>query len=93
MESFDIAKWKKNFLNENTQEKYQVVFHDYSGQDEPYTEQFFDSEIEAEKWAQSQEWDEQVEYFDGDDYRFKTQYRYYNPQENNSAFGYHVEKV
>jgi len=47
MESFNIAKWKKNFLNENTQQKYQVVFHDYSGEDIPYTEQFFNSESDA----------------------------------------------
>jgi hypothetical protein len=93
MKNFNIQELKNRLLEEVTEEKYQVIFHDYSGEDIPYTDEFFNSEMEAEKWAQSQEWDEQVEYFDGDDYKFKTQYRYYNPQENDSAFGYHIEKV
>jgi len=90
MENFNIAEWKKNFLTENIQEKYQVVFHDYSGQDEPYTEQFFDSESDAEDFAIANEWEEDVQDWEGN-YSIRT--RYYNPQENDSAFGYHVEKV
>ena len=90
MESFDIAKWKKNFLNENTQEKYQVVFHDYGGDDVPYTEKFFDSESDAEDFVIANEWD----YDDWDwEGNYTSQIRYYNPQENDSAFGYHIEKV
>jgi hypothetical protein len=83
MENFDIAKWKKNFLNENTQEKYQVVFHDYSGEDVPYTQEFFDSEGDAERWAQdnknySEDYDEIT---------------YYNPEYGEYFDGYHIEKV
>jgi hypothetical protein len=90
MESFDIAKWKKNFLNENIQEKYQVVFHDYGGDDVPYTEKFFDSESDAEDFVIANEWD----YDDWDwEGNYTRQTRYYNPQENDSAFGYHIEKV
>jgi len=90
MESFDIAKWKKSFLTENTQEKYQVVFHDYSGQDEPYTEQFFDSESDAEDFVIANEWEEDVQDYDGN---YSRRTRYYNPQQNESEFGYHIEKV
>jgi len=90
MENFNIAEWKKNFLNENTQEKYQVVFHDYSGQDEPYTEQFFDSESDAEDFVIAHEWEEDVQDWEGN---YSTRTRYYNPQQNESEFGYHIEKV
>ena len=90
MENFNIAKWKKNFLNENTQEKYQVVFHDYSGVDIPYTDKFFDNEDDAEDFAISMEWPEDIEDYDGN---FTTRSRYFNPQEASSEFGYHIEKV
>jgi len=90
MESFNIAKWKKNFLNENTQQKYQVVFHDYGGEDIPYTEQFFNSESDAEDFVIANEWEEDVQDYDGN---YSRRIRYYDPQENESHFGYHIEKV
>jgi hypothetical protein len=93
MESFDIAKWKKNFLNENTQEKYQVVFHDYDGDDVPYTEKFFDSESDAIRWAESQSRDYDEQYYDGNDYTYRTVELYYNPQEDEDEYGYHIETV
>jgi hypothetical protein len=93
MESFSIAEWKKAFLNEGPQERYQVVFHDYAGEDVPYTEQFFSSLGDAEQFAIDSEWEEEVEVYKDDDYRYETRYRYYNPQEKESEFGYHVEKV
>jgi len=42
-------------------EKYQVIFYS-DGEDIPYTEQYFDSKIDAGKWAESQEWDDRVEF-------------------------------
>lgn len=82
MESFDIAKWKKNFLSENIQEKYQVVFHDY-GEDVQYTEQFFNSEGDAERWVTDQK-----SYSDNYD-----DVVYYNPEVDNYFDGYTIEKV
>ena len=87
---FDIHKWQRQYILEGRVNGYQVVFHDYSGEYSPYTEQTFDSEIEAEKWALSQEWEEDVQDWEGN---YSKRYRYYNPQENDSAFGYHIEKV
>jgi hypothetical protein len=93
MESFDIAKWKKSFLTENIQEKYQVVFHDYSGDDILYTGKLFNTEMEAENFVQDYESDEEVEVYKDGDYRYETRYRYYNPEDKESYFGYHIEKV
>ena len=70
-------------LNENVQEKYQVVFHDYDGDDVPYTEQLFNSEGDAERWVTDQK-----SYSDNYD-----DVDYYNPEDRESYFGYHIEKV
>ena len=101
MEYFDLKKYltenkltsNSKKINENAQEKYQVVFHDYSGDDVPYTERFFDTEMEAENFVQDYESDEEVEVYKDGDYRYETRYRYYNPEDKESYFGYHVEKV
>ena len=54
------------------------------------TEKFFDSESDAENSITSNEWD----YDDWDwEGNYAREIRYYNPQENGSAFGYHIEKV
>ena len=90
MKNLNIQELKNRLLEEVTKEKYQVVFHDYGGQDEPYTEQFFDSESDAEDFVIANEWEENVQDWEGN---YSTRTRYYNPQENDSAFGYHVEKV
>lgn len=90
MINLNIQELKNRLLEEVTKEKYQVIFHDYSGQDEPYTEQFFDSESDAEDFVISNEWEENVQDWEGN---YSTRTRYYNPQENDSAFGYHIEKV
>jgi hypothetical protein len=93
MKDFNIHEWQAKFIREGRVNGYQVVFHDYSGEGVPYTEHIFDSEIEADKWAMSHEYEEEVEVFRDGDYRYEMQTRYYNPQEKETAFGYHVEKV
>lgn len=90
MKNVNLKELKNRLLKEITEEKYQVVFHDYSGQDEPYTEQFFDSESDAEDFVIANEWEENVQDWEGN---YSTRTRYYNPQENDSAFGYHIEKI
>jgi hypothetical protein len=74
-------------------EKYQVVFYG-DGEDVPYTEQYFDSKSDAEKWAMEMEYDYQDIAIDdnGNDY-WKTFYRYYNPEDNENYDGYTVEPV
>jgi hypothetical protein len=90
MKNINLKEAKLRLLEEVTEEKYQVVFHDYSGQDEPYTEQFFDSESDAEDFVIANEWEEDVQDYDGN---YSRRTRYYNPQQNESEFGYHIEKV
>lgn len=90
MKNVNLKELKNRLLEEIIEEKYQVVFHDYSGDDVPYTEKFFDSESDAEDFVIANEWDYDDWDWEGN-YIRKT--RYYNPQENDSAFGYHIEKV
>jgi hypothetical protein len=75
-------------------EKYQVIFYD-DGEDIPYTEQYFDSKIEAEKWAEGQEFDVQdIKYNPetmGDE--FYTIYSYHNPEDKQNYTGYTVEPI
>ena len=90
MKDINLKEAKLRLLEEVTEEKYQVVFHDYSGVDIPYTDKFFDNEDDAEDFAISMEWPEDIEDYDGN---FTTRSRYFNPQEASSEFGYHIEKV
>jgi hypothetical protein len=90
MINLNIQELKNRLLEEVTKEKYQVIFHDYSGKDIPYTEQFFDSESDAEDFVIANEWEENVQDWEGN---YSTRTRYYNPQENESEFGYHIEKL
>jgi hypothetical protein len=93
MKDINLKESKLRLLEELTEEKYQVVFHDYSGDDVPYTEKFFDSESDAIRWAESQSRDYDEQYYDGNDYTYRTVEIYYNPQENEDEYGYHIEKV
>ena len=93
MKNINLREAKSRLLEEVTEEKYQLVFHDYSGEDVPYTEKLFDTEMEADKFAQEYESDEEVEVYKDGDYRYETICRYYNPEDKESYFGYHIEKV
>ncbi len=72
--------------------KYEVVFYDYSD-DEKVVEQKFDTEAGADKWAIDLEYDYQDIAIDenGNDY-WKTFYRYYNPENNETYFSYSVRE-
>jgi hypothetical protein len=72
--------------------KYEVVFYDYSD-DEKVVEQKFDTEADADKWAIDLEYDYQDIAIDesGSDY-WKTFYRYYNPEDNETYFSYSVRE-
>ena len=73
--------------------KYEVIFTD-CGDVETVVEQKFDREEEATGWAEDKEYDFQDEYYNGDDYVFKTFYRYFNPEDNNSDYvSYEVRPV
>jgi len=75
-------------------EKYQVIFYD-DYEDVPYTEQYFNSKIEAEKWAEEQEFDEQdIKYNPTTmDDEYYTKYSYYNPEDKQTYSGYEIKLV
>jgi hypothetical protein len=75
-------------------EKYQVIFYDES-EDVPYTEQYFDSKIEAEKWAEEQEFEEEDIKYNPEtmDDEFYTGYSYHNPEDKQNYKGYDVKLV
>jgi hypothetical protein len=72
--------------------KYEVIFYDYSD-DEKIVEQKFDTYADAEKWANNLEYDYQDIEIDenGNDY-WKTFYRYYNPEDNETYLSYSVRE-
>ena len=78
----------------NEMSKYQVIFHDYDGDDVPYTQEYFNSEYEAECWTQEYEYEYQdiIIDRDGND-NWATMTRYYNPEDKETYFGYHIEKI
>ena len=73
-------------------EKYQVIFYGYD-EEVPYTEQYFNSKIEAEKWAEEKEWNDQVEFWGDDGPEYKTEFYYHNPQDKQNYTGYEVRLV
>lgn len=73
-------------------QKFQVIFYnDY--EEIPYTEQYFDSKIEAEKWAETNEWDTREEFWGDNGPEYKTVYYYHNPQDKQNYTGYTVEPI
>jgi hypothetical protein len=75
-------------------EEWQVVFSDYDD-DIPYTLETWSSKGEAEKWAESKEFEYDDEIYDPikQDYVYKTFYRYHNPEDGQIYTGYEVKKV
>lgn len=90
MKELNLKLLTRSLLKEIGEEKWQVIFRGYNDDNDPYTEKLFDTEAEAEDFALSQEWEEDYQDYDGGWHR---RYRYYNPQENDSYFGYEIEKV
>jgi hypothetical protein len=76
-------------------EEWQVVFHDYDNDDIPYTLETWSSKGEAEKWAESKEFEYDDEIYDPikQDYVYKTFYRYHNPEDGQIYNGYEVKKI
>lgn len=75
-------------------EEWQVVFSDYD-EDVPYTLETWASKGEAEKWAESKEFEYEDEIYDPrkEDYVYKTFYKYHNPEDGQVYTGYEVRKV
>jgi hypothetical protein len=89
-ETYKKLKAEKEFLKES-QEKFQVIFYDTTGDEVP-VKQSFNSKEEAEKWADDLEYDfnDIVIDDDGND-TWKTMYRYYNPEDKESNYtGYEI---
>lgn len=86
----------EEFINEAVKtEKWQVIFYGDHGDDAPYTLEYWNSKIEAEKWAESHEYEYDDEWFNPvrHDYEFKTFYRFHNPEDKDSYTGYEVKKI
>jgi len=90
MKNINLKEAKLRLLEEVTKEKYQLIFHDYGGNNVPYTEQYFDSFYDAQDFAEVNAWQDEQQDYDG---KWETVERYYNPQENESEYGYHIEEV
>ena len=75
--------------------KYQVIFIDYSDEDVPYTDQYFDSYAEADIWVEGYETYNYGEVWNSalQDYREEKVYEYYNPQDKQVYMGYRIEEV
>jgi hypothetical protein len=75
-------------------EEWQVIFSDYD-EDVPYTLETWSSKGEAEKWAESKEFEYDDEIYDPhkQDYVYKTFYKYHNPEDGQTYTGYEVKKI
>ena len=83
----------KTKLTEETKEQWEVIFID-CGDDEVVVNEKFNSEEEAIDWAEDKEYDYQDEYYNGEDYVFKTFYKFYNPEDKQSSYvSYEVRPV
>jgi len=72
--------------------KFEVVF--YNDWNEFVVNQKFDSEIDANKWANELEFDYQDIAIDKDGNDFwKTIYRYYNPEDKELYNGFYINKI
>ena len=86
----------ESYLNEaDKNEKWQVIFNSDYRDDAPYTLEYQDTKIEADKWTKSHGYEYDSEWFNPrkNDYEFKTFYRYHNPEDNDSYTGYEVKKI
>jgi len=78
-------------LKENNETKYQVIYRDINSEETP-VKQLFNSENEAQDWVDSNEWEENYEFFNRDgDEEFGTRNMYYNPEDKENYFGYDIE--
>lgn len=87
---FPTKHIEDKLIKENVEELWQVIFRDDEGNEVPYTDETFNSKIEAERWTEKQEWDEQVEVYQDGDYRFITKYHFHNPQDGENYTNYEV---
>ena len=93
MKDINLKEIKLRLLEEVTKGKYQLIFHDYGGNNVPYTEQYFDSKYDAIDFAQVNAWQEEVETYEDGEYKYEDIERFYNPQSKKSEYGFHVEEV
>jgi hypothetical protein len=92
IKSFNEHQENLNISDVGDNKKYEVVFYDYSD-DETVVKQKFNTESEAEEWAIDLEYKFQDIAIDKDGYDYwETFYRYYNPEDKESYFGYSVRE-
>jgi hypothetical protein len=74
--------------------KYQVIFWDIDYEETP-VKQLFNSEKEAEEWADNQEWEEDYYAYDdekGGDY-IEYRRRWFNPEDKENYYGYEIKQI
>ena len=76
-------------------EKYQVIFISYSDEEVPYTEQYFNSDGEADRWVEGYETYKYEEVWNSakQDYNEEKVYYYYNPQDKQEYSSYRIEEI
>jgi hypothetical protein len=76
-------------------EKYQVIFISYSDEEVPYTEQYFNSDEEADIWVEGYETYKYEEVWNSteQDYNEEKVYYYYNPQDKQEYSSYRIEEI
>jgi len=76
-------------------EKYQVIFISYSDEEVPYTEQYFNSDREADRWVEGYETYKYEEVWNSaeQDYNEEKVYYYYNPQDKQEYSSYRIEEI
>jgi hypothetical protein len=76
-------------------EKYQVIFISYSDEEVPYTEQYFNSDGEADRWVEEYETYKYEEVWNSaeQDYNEEKIYYYYNPQDKQEYSSYRIEEI
>jgi hypothetical protein len=73
--------------------KFQVIFYG-DGENIPYTEEYFNSKIEAEKWAEGQEWSESDTRYNSEGHEeFYIRYQFHNPEDKSNYSNYEIEPI
>ena len=89
-EKFSKDWWFKKLITEAS-ELYKIVYRDIEG-DEVESSQRFNSKQEAEKFVESNEWEDHFERFDRNgNPEYATKTMYYNPDDKENYFGYNIE--
>jgi hypothetical protein len=94
-EDQDIKNLMGDLKSVGQAEEWQVIFHDIDDDEVPYTLETWPTKAKAEKWADSHEFEYEDEVWDPikQDYKWGTFFRYHNPEDKQTYYGYEVKKI